>query len=406
MITKQFPNQKEIKVYANIRVFKLDNAGEFKSNKWTYYCKNKGIICEYTSPYSPSQNGIAERLNRYLVERLISVSKAKKIPLFLWPQLLEAIAHIKNRSYNSVIEKTPYEALYDKRPNIDYIKILGSLTYVLKNKKEHKLEEKSEKGILIGFESANNFLVYIPRTRKIISSKNVSIKENLIYKDDITDENDYSDCFELIRQEDYNYDTAIDTRSYEYNDEPEESIILSGEELAKEIAKELDNTLDKSDSEDNDEVGNDENDEESDIEEVIRDDIEEDIRPNIPIITIRKSRKRKDYSNEVPNVTTRLEAKNNPKDKPKSLSYLIKRLNNRKIQEQKEALTIFKNIQALATFALISSKSEENLQPDLNKITKTNEQKILIKKTANLDIYEPKSYKEAINSPYKECRAK
>jgi hypothetical protein len=88
------------------------------------------------------------------------------------------------------------------------------------------------------------------------------------------------------------------------------------------------------------------------------------------------------------------------------LSYLIKRLNNRKIQEQKEALTIFKNIQALATFALISSKSEENLQPDLNKITKTNEQKILIKKTANLDIYEPKSYKEAINSPYKECRAK
>jgi hypothetical protein len=135
----------------------------------------------------------------------------------------------------------------------------------------------------------------------------------LIYKDDITDDNDYSDCFELIRQEDYNYDTAIDTRSYEYNDEPEESIILSGEELAKEIAKELDNTLDKSDSEDNDEVGNDENDEESDIEEVIRDDIEEDIRPNIPIITIRKSRKRKDYSNEVPNVTTRLEAKNNPK---------------------------------------------------------------------------------------------
>ena len=108
MINNQFDKKiSNIQVKANIKALKLDKAGEFKSNKWTKYCNNKGIICEYTSPYSPSQNGIAERLNKYVIERIISVSKAKKIPLFLWPQLIQAIAHIKNRSYNSVIKKTP-----------------------------------------------------------------------------------------------------------------------------------------------------------------------------------------------------------------------------------------------------------------------------------------------------------
>ncbi|CAL3971484.1 unnamed protein product [Diplocarpon coronariae] len=115
--------------------FKLDNASEFKLEKWANYCKNKGYINEYTSPYSPSQNGIAERLNRFLIERLIS----------------------------------------------------------------NKLAEKSDKGILIGFESLNNFLIYVPKNRAIISSKNVIIKENLTYSTPTDKENsDYTDFIKGI----------------------------------------------------------------------------------------------------------------------------------------------------------------------------------------------------------------
>ena len=35
----------------NIKAFRLDNAKEFKSNKWTAFIKSKGIICKYTSSY-------------------------------------------------------------------------------------------------------------------------------------------------------------------------------------------------------------------------------------------------------------------------------------------------------------------------------------------------------------------
>ncbi|CAL3969519.1 unnamed protein product [Diplocarpon coronariae] len=112
---------------------------------------------------------------------------------------LDSIAYIKNRSYNSIVGKTPYEVLYGKKPNIDYIKILGFITYVLINKNQNKLAEKSDKGILIGFESPNNFLIYVPKNRAIISSKNVIIKENLTYSTPTDKENsDYTDFIEGI----------------------------------------------------------------------------------------------------------------------------------------------------------------------------------------------------------------
>ncbi|TVY48540.1 hypothetical protein LCER1_G009184 [Lachnellula cervina] len=80
--------------------------------------------------------------------------------------------------------KTPFEALTDKKPFIGYIKILGSLVYTLvpkETRKYGKLFEKGNKGILIGFESANNFLVYLPIKNKVISTKNLIIKEDLNY---------------------------------------------------------------------------------------------------------------------------------------------------------------------------------------------------------------------------------
>ena len=118
--------------------------------------------------------------------------------MFLWPYVLQGIAHIKNRSYNSVIKKTPFEALCGKLPTIDYIRILGSLTYVLDNKRAHKLANKSDRGILVGFESSNNYLVYLPSKRAVISSKNVLIKEDLILKDDMTEETDKIDYDNIV----------------------------------------------------------------------------------------------------------------------------------------------------------------------------------------------------------------
>ena len=145
-----------------------------------------------------------------MVERLITICKNKHIPLFLWPILIEAIIHVKNRTYNPVVQKTPYEELLNKKPNIKYFRVLGSLTYTLipkETRPKGKIVDKANKGIFISYKSDNNFLVYLLSNNKIISTKNLIIKEELNYKEDYLKEvpkEDYSSLLEYLNEEDSN----------------------------------------------------------------------------------------------------------------------------------------------------------------------------------------------------------
>jgi transposase InsO family protein len=60
-----------------IKGARLDNAREFKSIKLNTFCKSKGLLLEYSSIYTQAQNGKAERLNLYLLERLITICSCR-----------------------------------------------------------------------------------------------------------------------------------------------------------------------------------------------------------------------------------------------------------------------------------------------------------------------------------------
>ena len=191
-----------------IKGARLDNAKEFKSIKLKIFCKSKGLLLEYSSIYTQAQNGKSERLNLYLLERIIAICSYKNIPLKLWSILIQGIAHIKNRTYNSTINTSPYELITKQKPDLSYIKILGSLCYILVPKQTRggkNFNNKSKKGILLGFESSNNFIVYIPEDNKITTTRDIIIKEELNYKEDYKLEEDYNNLLELDSPDYNNY---------------------------------------------------------------------------------------------------------------------------------------------------------------------------------------------------------
>jgi len=153
---------------------------------------------EPTAPYSPEQNGIAERYNRTILSHARAVIAAKKIPLKLWLWIFESIGYIINRVCSRPINKTPYEALLGSKPDISNIRILGSLIYRLipKKRRDSKLEPLSEPGILIGFTSTN-YQVYIPETDTIRTIRDIIILENETY----TANQDLEDL-DLLEEED------------------------------------------------------------------------------------------------------------------------------------------------------------------------------------------------------------
>jgi hypothetical protein len=103
-----------------------------------------------------------EKLNLFLLKRIIIICSYKKVLLKLWFVLIQGIAHIKNRFYNNFIKTSLYKYITKQKPNVSYIRILGSLVYTLIPKaKRGKFDNKANKGILVGFELSNNFKVYI-----------------------------------------------------------------------------------------------------------------------------------------------------------------------------------------------------------------------------------------------------
>ena len=73
-----------------------DNGGEYVNKNFKDFCAKNGIIMETTAPYSPAQNGIAERLNQTLLEHTQVMIFTKNLPKTLWPEAIAYTCYIKN----------------------------------------------------------------------------------------------------------------------------------------------------------------------------------------------------------------------------------------------------------------------------------------------------------------------
>jgi len=90
---------------------RMDRGTEFVNDELKTWCHSHGIRLQMTTPYSPSQNGVAERMNRTLVELSCAMIKASDLPEFLWEPAVAHAVYVRNRSFTRYI---PSATLYQK----------------------------------------------------------------------------------------------------------------------------------------------------------------------------------------------------------------------------------------------------------------------------------------------------
>ena len=81
-----------------LKTVRSDNGGEYTSNKFKEFCNEKGISHEFTTPYSPQQNGVSERLNRTLLEKARSMIYHAEVPSKFWAEAINTAVYLHNRS--------------------------------------------------------------------------------------------------------------------------------------------------------------------------------------------------------------------------------------------------------------------------------------------------------------------
>ncbi|GJU18174.1 retrovirus-related pol polyprotein from transposon TNT 1-94 [Tanacetum coccineum] len=148
----------------------------------------KRIIVLLQSPVIIIRTNNGEKFkNQILKEYFDSVVEAARTMLifshallFLWAEAIATACYTQNRSIiHRRFNKTPYELINGRKPDISFLHVFGALCYP-KNDREDigKLGAKGDIGFFIGY-SADScaYRVYNRRTKKIMETMNVSFDE-------------------------------------------------------------------------------------------------------------------------------------------------------------------------------------------------------------------------------------
>ncbi|KAJ3521915.1 hypothetical protein NMY22_g12109 [Coprinellus aureogranulatus] len=160
---------------------RFDNGKELVNERTKALCAGKGIEIHTTAPYSPSQNGVAERLNRTLLEAARAMMLAKQLPAYLWDEAVSHAVYLRNRSLVSALpDKTPFEAYNGKRPSVGHLREFGCDVWVLdESVGRSKLAPKANKMVFVGFmDGSKSVRYYDAKMRNIKVSRNVAFNEN------------------------------------------------------------------------------------------------------------------------------------------------------------------------------------------------------------------------------------
>nr|GEW75140.1 hypothetical protein [Tanacetum cinerariifolium] len=130
-----------------------------------------------TVPRTPQQNGVVERQNRTLVQAARTMMIFSKAPMLLWAEAMATACYTQNRSLiHTRHNKTPYELVHNKKPDLTFFRVFGALCYPTNDSKDlGKLQPTADIGIFVGYApSRKGYRIYNKRTQRIMETIHIS----------------------------------------------------------------------------------------------------------------------------------------------------------------------------------------------------------------------------------------
>ncbi|CAK9800955.1 Retrovirus-related Pol polyprotein from transposon TNT 1-94 [Anthophora plagiata] len=159
-----------------IKILRTDNGLEYCGKEFTKYLEECGIKREQTASYSPQQNGVAERMNRTLLEMARCMLADSQLPTKFWAEAVVTAAYIRNRCPSKSLDHaTPFELWVGRKPSVRHLIPFGRVGYVLNKKPgKGKFEPRSEKCIFLGYsDDSKTYRMWSVKTEKVRKSRDV-----------------------------------------------------------------------------------------------------------------------------------------------------------------------------------------------------------------------------------------
>ncbi|CAH2109107.1 unnamed protein product [Euphydryas editha] len=119
-IFKDYKNKVENHCSQKIKVLRTDNGTEYCNTPFKTFLSKSGIVHQTSTPYTPQHNGLAERMNRTLVEKARCMLFHANLQKKLWAEAVVTAAYILNRSPNKAlnVSSTNYQNLQLKSQSV------------------------------------------------------------------------------------------------------------------------------------------------------------------------------------------------------------------------------------------------------------------------------------------------
>jgi transposase InsO family protein len=178
-VFKKFKLAVERKSEHKLKTLRTDGGGEYVSHDFAVFCDSEGITHEVIPPYTPQQNGSAERRNRTIMNMVRCMLKGKHLPKELWCEAVSTATYILNRCPTKRLNGiTPEEAWSGSKPSVEHLKVFGSIAYKhVPDQLRKKLNDKSEVMILVGYHITGGYKLYDPVNKVTVISRDVVFDE-------------------------------------------------------------------------------------------------------------------------------------------------------------------------------------------------------------------------------------
>ncbi|GJZ87535.1 retrovirus-related pol polyprotein from transposon TNT 1-94 [Tanacetum coccineum] len=178
-------NQNDIK----FKQIRTDNGTEFRNFELESFCNEKGISQNFSSPYTPKQNGVAERNKITIIEAARTMLNGLILSKHFWTEAVRIACYTQNRSIIDHLEK------FDAKANDGYF--LGysfnSKAFSYFNTRRQQINETYHVTFDKSMETisfTNNSVVIALNEQDILHTENVEGPLNLINTEGTQEQND------------------------------------------------------------------------------------------------------------------------------------------------------------------------------------------------------------------------
>ena len=151
-VFKDYLTMFERQTEKKLKSLRSDGGGEYggtvsENNKFDIFCKEKGIRHERTVPYKPSQNGLAERKNRTLVEAVRCMLSHSNLSKKYWGDAILAANFARNMCVSAATGQVPYERFFNQPTQLERLRVWGCVCYTVIpfERRSNKLDQVSRK---------------------------------------------------------------------------------------------------------------------------------------------------------------------------------------------------------------------------------------------------------------------